>query len=258
MNSDNFCKLKQEICYLNKQVELLNQKISTISLGITGPTGPDGEQGITGPDGFTGPTGPDGEQGIIGPDGFTGPTGPDGEQGIIGPTGPAGESIGSADGSSFITTYNFTNNNGQVGYSVAPYNGGKGLSTILFNLLPGISITYFSLVYSNLPDTNDINITIYDVTDKQYSNIGDNTTIGGYFPYTSYPIATLTDPVLDLDVGKVVYYQGSDDPIVSANPYDPLDPTNGTRQMVVQFYGINGTQSFTITSLVVGFGIVSS
>ena len=51
---------------------------------------------------------------------------------------------------------------------------------------------------------------------------------------------------------------GSDDPIVSANPYDPLDPTNGTRQMVVQFYGINGTQSFTITSLVVGFGIVSS
>lgn len=49
------------------------------NVGLTGPTGPQGEEGPTGP------TGPQGE------DGPTGPTGPQGEDGPTGPTGPQGE-----------------------------------------------------------------------------------------------------------------------------------------------------------------------
>lgn len=54
-------------------------------------TGPQGEQGIPGPQG---PTGPQGEQGVQGPKGDTGPQGEKGEtgtQGEQGPAGPAGE-----------------------------------------------------------------------------------------------------------------------------------------------------------------------
>lgn len=54
-------------------------------------TGPQGEQGIPGPQG---PTGPQGEQGVQGPKGDTGPQGEKGETGTQGPTGeqgPAGE-----------------------------------------------------------------------------------------------------------------------------------------------------------------------
>lgn len=50
-------------------------------------TGPQGEQGIPGPQG---PTGPQGEQGIQGPKGDTGPQGEKGETGTQGPTGEQG------------------------------------------------------------------------------------------------------------------------------------------------------------------------
>ena len=65
------------------------EKIIYTPTGITGPTGPQGIQGITGPtgpqgiQGITGPTGPQGIQGA------TGPTGPQGIQGATGPTGSA-------------------------------------------------------------------------------------------------------------------------------------------------------------------------
>ena len=49
-----------------------------------GPAGPQGEQGVPGPEG---PAGPQGEQGLAGPEG---PAGPQGEQGVPGPEGPAG------------------------------------------------------------------------------------------------------------------------------------------------------------------------
>lgn len=68
---------------------------------MTGPQGPQGEQG---PIGLTGPQGPQGEQGPIG---LTGPQGPQGEQGPIGLTGaqgPQGESGISNRSSSFINT----------------------------------------------------------------------------------------------------------------------------------------------------------
>ena len=56
--------------------------------GIQGATGPTGWTGAQGPTGWTGPTGDTGPQGVQGPTGWTGDTGP---QGIQGPTGPTGE-----------------------------------------------------------------------------------------------------------------------------------------------------------------------
>lgn len=65
-------------------------------VGPVGPQGPRGAQGVNGPKGDPGPrgdVGPQGEVGPVGPMGLqgeTGPAGPKGEQGVQGPVGPAG------------------------------------------------------------------------------------------------------------------------------------------------------------------------
>ena len=68
-------------------------------VGPVGPQGPRGTQGINGPQGIQGPkgdpgpkgdVGPQGEVGPVGPRGLQGETGPAGPQGIQGPVGPAG------------------------------------------------------------------------------------------------------------------------------------------------------------------------
>ena len=60
---------------------------STGPMGVTGPTGSTGATGSIGP---TGPTGNTGATGSIGPTGVTGPTGNTGATGSIGPTGVTG------------------------------------------------------------------------------------------------------------------------------------------------------------------------
>ena len=69
-------------------------------VGPFGPQGPRGVQGNNGPQGIQGPkgdpgpkgdTGPQGEVGPVGPRGLQGETGPQGEQGPVGPQGPKGE-----------------------------------------------------------------------------------------------------------------------------------------------------------------------
>lgn len=68
-------------------------------VGPVGPQGPRGTQGVNGPQGIQGPKGdpgpkgdigPQGEVGPVGPRGLQGETGPQGPQGIQGPVGPAG------------------------------------------------------------------------------------------------------------------------------------------------------------------------
>ena len=68
-------------------------------VGPVGPQGPRGTQGVNGPQGIQGPkgdpgpkgdVGPQGEVGPVGPIGLQGETGPQGPQGIQGPVGPAG------------------------------------------------------------------------------------------------------------------------------------------------------------------------
>lgn len=68
-------------------------------VGPQGPQGPRGTQGVNGPQGIQGPkgdpgpkgdVGPQGEVGPVGPRGLQGETGPQGPQGIQGPVGPAG------------------------------------------------------------------------------------------------------------------------------------------------------------------------
>lgn len=58
--------------------------------GATGETGPSGTTGETGPSGVTGETGPSGVTGETGPSGVTGETGPSGTTGETGPSGPSG------------------------------------------------------------------------------------------------------------------------------------------------------------------------
>lgn len=68
-------------------------------VGPVGPQGPRGAQGVNGPQGIQGPkgdpgpkgdVGPQGEVGPVGPRGLQGETGPQGPQGIQGPAGPVG------------------------------------------------------------------------------------------------------------------------------------------------------------------------
>jgi len=70
--------------------------------GATGPTGPKGFLGTSGPSGVTGPfgivgdtgpTGPSGPSGFIGVSGPTGPIGSVGPRGVIGPSGVAGQNV---------------------------------------------------------------------------------------------------------------------------------------------------------------------
>ena len=63
----------------------------SITEGIPGPRGPQGEQGETGPQGEKGEQGPAGPQGEKGEKGEQGPAGPQGEKGEQGPAGPQGE-----------------------------------------------------------------------------------------------------------------------------------------------------------------------
>jgi hypothetical protein len=59
-------------------------------VGPVGPQGPRGAQGVNGPQGIQGPKGDPGPRGNVGPQGEVGPVGPRGLQGETGPAGPAG------------------------------------------------------------------------------------------------------------------------------------------------------------------------
>ena len=80
----------------SNEIQIDNPVVSLIIVGRTGPQGPQGEIGATGPQGPQGPqgetgaTGPQGPQGPQGETGATGVQGPQGPQGEIGATGPAG------------------------------------------------------------------------------------------------------------------------------------------------------------------------
>lgn len=59
-------------------------------VGPVGPQGPRGTQGVNGPQGIQGPKGDPGPKGDVGPQGEVGPVGPRGLQGETGPAGPQG------------------------------------------------------------------------------------------------------------------------------------------------------------------------
>ena len=59
-------------------------------VGPAGPQGPRGTQGVNGPQGIQGPKGDPGPRGDVGPQGEVGPVGPRGLQGETGPAGPEG------------------------------------------------------------------------------------------------------------------------------------------------------------------------
>jgi len=73
-------------------ISSINTKISEeiLKINISGEAGPQGDVGLTGPQGATGPKGDTGDVGLTGPQGATGPkgdtglTGPQGEQGLPG------------------------------------------------------------------------------------------------------------------------------------------------------------------------------
>ena len=68
--------------------EILRREIESTHALITGPIGPSGAQGETGPIGLIGPIGPSGVAGEPGPSGEGGATG---DRGVIGENGPVGQ-----------------------------------------------------------------------------------------------------------------------------------------------------------------------
>ena len=81
-NNNNCCNFNPSFCPNGG-----NNIDRIIFTGITGPQGP---QGIPGPQGPIGPRGLTGATGPQGPIGATGPAGPQGETGLQGPVGPVG------------------------------------------------------------------------------------------------------------------------------------------------------------------------
>ncbi len=129
------CNLhKIQINALTSRVDVVENSIEQINLGIMGPQGPRGDIGYTGPIGPTGNIGPIGNIGSTGPTGFTGPigpTGPRGLQGNVGPIGPRGYT--GERGTSYLT---FSK---QYTYSQLNYNSFKMI----------IDDTTANLLYSN-------------------------------------------------------------------------------------------------------------
>jgi len=99
--------------------------------GATGPPGPPGSDGATGPPGSDGATGPPGADGATGPPGADGATGPPGADGATGPPGPPG-----ADGAT-----------GPPGPAFIIFSGGS-LVNLVSNSDRYISMVHQSNVYS--------------------------------------------------------------------------------------------------------------
>ncbi|WP_268966435.1 hypothetical protein [Paenibacillus cymbidii] len=80
-------KCRKPIVCCPKKRKIVNKVVRVKCQGAAGPQGP---QGLTGPQGQTGIQGPAGPQGPQGLTGSQGPVGPQGPQGLQGPQGPAG------------------------------------------------------------------------------------------------------------------------------------------------------------------------
>ena len=92
--------------------------------GVNGPQGIQGPKGDPGPQGIQGPKGDPGPQGIQGPKGDPGPQGPKGEQGPVGPQGPKGD-VGQSGILDFLhyTSDNNLNNIKTPGFYAQSYPG---------------------------------------------------------------------------------------------------------------------------------------
>jgi hypothetical protein len=126
-------------------------------------TGPQGPQGVTGPQGPQGPTGNTGPQGPQGPTGNTGPQGPQGPTGNTGPQGPTGPST--AINATDDTTTNATvypvfvaaagsNQTPKVTTTKLSFNASSGLLTVV-SLTESSSI---ALKENLMPITNVLGI----------------------------------------------------------------------------------------------------
>ena len=128
------------------------------SWSVTGATGPQGIQGVTGHTGPTGTNGIDGVTGATGPtgtngiDGVTGATGPQGIQGVTGhtgPTGPTGPSGITFSGGGTILYMNYRNDNTGLPLNFGPTAFTSATGT---NILNATSYSY-SPAGGNVPPT---------------------------------------------------------------------------------------------------------
>jgi hypothetical protein len=130
--------------------------------GSTGPTGPTGASGSTGSNGPTGPTGSQGSQGVAGPTGPTGSTGSQGTTGATGPTGPTGSTgLGYSGQSVSLNAFAGANASGTTTYNLT---AGKTNSQYAYQIGDYVRISfdasnYFYATINSFPSSTTINIT---------------------------------------------------------------------------------------------------
>ncbi len=138
-----------------------NTTVKVFDVGIAGPAGPAGPQGNQGNQGSIGAdsnvVGPQGNQGIGGPQGSDGPIGFQGPQGSIGPIGsssslPAAYSgsliVVSPSGSQFLIVVDESGNLSTLSYPTGSGGGGTGVLTgslNFYNLSSNFENTYLKI-----------------------------------------------------------------------------------------------------------------
>ena len=165
--------------------------------------------------------------------------GPPGERGLCGPQGERGiHPIIQGTNSQYITTYHFTNTYGQVGNVLSLNN--EGISTLLFHLRPNVSISYYSLIYSNTNrsenDIDSIYVYLYDITNQNYNNS------------TSEPILLDKIQTTTGNIPKVSNFIEGEKIIIPSSKEE--------RQFIVRFIdkgSENGSNNITLLSLTFGF-----
>ena len=174
----------------------------TISIGPSGPTGPQGPSGPTGPQGPIGPTGP---QGVIGPTGPQGPSGPRGPTGPQGPSGPTGPAVSLAYGAYYhdtgTTLQSNMNPNGTGDITVA--------STSNFD-----SSGYLLIDHELISYTGKTANTFTGITRSIASSSGANHSIGTQITSAQYA-AALTESVIQINSTSIS--DGSSLSLVSSN-----------------------------------------
>ncbi|MFM9105465.1 MAG: hypothetical protein ACKOWF_02065 [Chloroflexota bacterium] len=147
---------------------------------VTGPQGPQGNQGFTGPNGPQGFTGPQGTQGFTGPTGVTGPVST-----TLGPTGSTGPGITGPTGATSTVT-GPTGFTGPAMTAAIPFLIDGGGSTIPTGIKGDVEIPYAGSLVS------------WTILLDAAASAGDwvvqiwRSTYAGYPPTVSNLVATLT------------------------------------------------------------------
>lgn len=175
------------------QVAVRNGYSGTEQQWISSLTGPQGSQGVAGPQGpqgATGATGPQGPKGDTGSVGATGPQGPQGEIGATGPQGPKGDQG--------LSAYEVALSNGFTGTEQQWLNSlsGTDANAVHYDAGATSSVTLAGTEGTQVKNVAD-GAAPTDAANKRQVDAGDAATLRAANTYTDSRVAGLTQARFD-------------------------------------------------------------